>query len=66
MISKQLAEEGTTKEGTTKAIKVHVTHHELLSPNHSYVVHRAKIIEDQCVVDALGMLSTAPQSYTRE
>ena len=54
------------EEGTTKAIKVHETHHDLLNPNHFYVVHRAKIIVDPCVVDAWAVRSTASHSYTWE
>ena len=54
------------EEGTTKTIKVHETHHDLLSPNYFYVVHRAKILDEQCVVDGWAMLSIASQAYTWE
>ena len=51
------------EEGTQKNIKVHECHDESVRVDEFVVVHRAKMQDDVCVVDARAMLAPAPTSY---
>ena len=52
------------EEGTQKNIKVHECHEDYVQVDGFVVVHRAKMQDDVCVVDAWAMLAPAPNSYT--
>ena len=52
------------EEGTQKNIKVHECHEDYVQVDGFVVVHRAKMQDDVCVVDAWAMLAPAPTSYT--
>ena len=52
------------EEGTEKNLKVHECHEEHVQVESFVVVHRAKMQDDECVVDAWAMLAPAPTSYT--
>ena len=52
------------EEGTKKTIKVHQTHERLVIKDGFLVVHRAKMLDDICVVEPWSMLATAPEGYT--
>lgn len=52
------------EEGTQKSIKVHETHDESVKTGQFCVVHRAKMQDDVCVVDAWAMVAPAPASYS--
>ena len=51
------------EEATEDSIKVHETHDENVTTGSFCVVHRAKMQDDVCVVDAWAMVAPAPQSY---
>ena len=50
------------EEGTSKPFKVHETWRDQLLVDRIYVIHRAKIIDNQGYLDTWAMLSTAPSS----
>ena len=51
------------EEGTETEFLVHDTYEKSLVPQGVYVIHRAKIVEGQGVVEEWSMLARAPQSY---
>ena len=51
------------EEGTTKPFSVHETFRDQLLPDRVYVIHRAKIVNNQGWVDSWAMLTAAPKSY---
>ena len=50
------------EEGTETEFLVHVTYEKSLVPQAVYVIHRAKILEGQGVIEEWSMLARAPQS----
>ena len=52
------------EEGTQRDIMVHDSYHKILEPDCVYVIHRAKILDGEGIVDEWSMLARAPQSYT--
>ena len=51
------------EEGTSKPFNVDETLRDQLLEDRVYVIHRAKIIDNQGSLDTWAMLSTAPSSY---
>jgi hypothetical protein len=51
------------EEGTTKRFSVHETFRDQLLPDRVYVIHRARIVDNQGWVEGYAMLTAAPKSY---
>ena len=51
------------EEGTEREFMVHESYHNILEAGSVYVIHRAKILDGQGLVDEWSMLAKAPLSY---
>ena len=51
------------EEGTEREFMVHENYHKILEADTVYVIHRAKILDGQGLVDEWSMLAKAPLSY---
>ena len=64
LVDEWITVEVVDEEGTKKTIKVHETHAKNVTRNGFLVIHRAKMLDDICVVEPWSMVAPAPEGYT--